>query len=188
MTNKKLSLAVVGAGMGGLAVAATLRRFGIDVQVYEQARALCPHRRRHPDDAELDEGAARNRHRGAAARDVLRPVLAPQPGLGHRRGHARAAHAGEPLRGALSLHASGRSARCARLGRCRRTSFISARSSLASTGGRPSHAAFADGTRATADAVVGADGVHSVVRDIIVGPDAPIHKGRIAYRAVFPSH
>jgi len=45
--------------------------------------------------------------------------------------------------------------------------------------------AFEDGTRAEADAVVGADGVHSVVRDIIVGPDEPIHKGRIAYRAVF---
>jgi 2-polyprenyl-6-methoxyphenol hydroxylase-like FAD-dependent oxidoreductase len=46
---------------------------------------------------------------------------------------------------------------------------------------------FADGTKAVADAVVGADGVHSVVREIIVGPDQPIHKGRIAYRAVFPS-
>jgi salicylate hydroxylase/6-hydroxynicotinate 3-monooxygenase len=32
---------------------------------------------------------------------------------------------------------------------------------------------------------IGADGVHSRVREIIVGPDAPIHKGRIAYRAVF---
>jgi 2-polyprenyl-6-methoxyphenol hydroxylase-like FAD-dependent oxidoreductase len=47
--------------------------------------------------------------------------------------------------------------------------------------------AFADGTRARADAVVGADGVHSVVRDIIIGPDTPLHKGRIAYRAVFSS-
>ena len=46
---------------------------------------------------------------------------------------------------------------------------------------------FADGSRAQADAVIGADGVHSVVRDIIIGPDAPVHKGRIAYRAVFPS-
>ena len=46
---------------------------------------------------------------------------------------------------------------------------------------------FEDGTKVTADAVVGADGVHSVVRDIIVGPDEPIHKGRIAYRAVFPA-
>src|SRR6187397_3070021 len=37
MSKTKLSIAVVGAGMGGLAVAATLRRVGIDVQVYEQA-------------------------------------------------------------------------------------------------------------------------------------------------------
>jgi salicylate hydroxylase/6-hydroxynicotinate 3-monooxygenase len=46
---------------------------------------------------------------------------------------------------------------------------------------------FADGTRAQAGIAIGADGVHSVVRDIVVGPDAPIHKGRIAYRAVFPA-
>jgi len=46
---------------------------------------------------------------------------------------------------------------------------------------------FEDGARAQADAVVGADGVHSIVRDIIIGPDTPIHKGRIAYRAIFPS-
>src|SRR5215468_12310913 len=37
MKNSKLSVAIVGGGMGGLAVAATLRRIGIDVQVYEQA-------------------------------------------------------------------------------------------------------------------------------------------------------
>jgi salicylate hydroxylase/6-hydroxynicotinate 3-monooxygenase len=46
---------------------------------------------------------------------------------------------------------------------------------------------FVDGTKAQADAVIGADGVHSLVRDIIIGPDAPIHKGRIAYRAIFDS-
>src|SRR5215471_5621999 len=37
MDKKKLSVAVIGAGMGGLAVAATLRRVGFDVQIYEQA-------------------------------------------------------------------------------------------------------------------------------------------------------
>jgi len=47
--------------------------------------------------------------------------------------------------------------------------------------------AFADGTSARADAVIGADGVHSVVRELILGPDAPIHKGRIAYRGIFSS-
>src|SRR4249919_1726708 len=37
MKKNKLSIAIVGAGMGGLAAAATLRQVGIDVQVYEQA-------------------------------------------------------------------------------------------------------------------------------------------------------
>jgi salicylate hydroxylase/6-hydroxynicotinate 3-monooxygenase len=46
---------------------------------------------------------------------------------------------------------------------------------------------FADGTRAEADLVIGADGVHSTVRELIFGPEKPIHKGRVAYRAVFPS-
>jgi 2-polyprenyl-6-methoxyphenol hydroxylase-like FAD-dependent oxidoreductase len=35
---KKPSVAIVGAGMGGLAAAAALRRVGIEVTVYEQAR------------------------------------------------------------------------------------------------------------------------------------------------------
>ena len=37
MSAKKLSFAIIGAGMGGLTVAATLRRSGFDAQVYEQA-------------------------------------------------------------------------------------------------------------------------------------------------------
>ena len=36
MKNKS-KIAIVGAGMGGLAAAATLRKIGADVQVYEQA-------------------------------------------------------------------------------------------------------------------------------------------------------
>ncbi|MGQ0582458.1 MAG: FAD-dependent monooxygenase, partial [Reyranella sp.] len=38
MTQRKLNVAVVGAGMGGLAAAAALRLKGIDVTVYEQAK------------------------------------------------------------------------------------------------------------------------------------------------------
>ncbi|HEX9360460.1 MAG TPA: NAD(P)-binding protein, partial [Bradyrhizobium sp.] len=34
---RPLSIAIIGAGMGGLAAAAALRRVGIDVTVYEQA-------------------------------------------------------------------------------------------------------------------------------------------------------
>src|SRR5690242_14770137 len=37
MASKKPQIAIVGAGMGGLAVAATLRRVGVQSEVYEQA-------------------------------------------------------------------------------------------------------------------------------------------------------
>src|ERR1700730_4967545 len=36
MSGKKLSIAIVGAGIGGMTAAAALRRTGIDVRVYEQ--------------------------------------------------------------------------------------------------------------------------------------------------------
>ncbi len=48
-----------------------------------------PHRRRHPDDAEFDEGAARHRRRGAAASGRVLALLASQP---------RSATAGEVMR------------------------------------------------------------------------------------------
>ena len=39
----------------------------------------------------------------------------------------------------------------------------------------------------TADAVIGADGVHSVVRETLFGRDDPTFTGRVAYRTVFPT-
>jgi 6-hydroxynicotinate 3-monooxygenase len=44
---------------------------------------------------------------------------------------------------------------------------------------------FANGVSADADAVVGADGVHSVVRDTLLGGDEPTFTGRVAYRPYF---
>ncbi len=46
---------------------------------------------------------------------------------------------------------------------------------------------FSDSTQSSADLVIGADGVHSLVRDYVAGPRPTFHKGRVAYRAVFPS-
>jgi len=46
---------------------------------------------------------------------------------------------------------------------------------------------FANGIRADADAVVGADGVHSVVRDALFGGDTPAFTSRVAYRTVYPA-
>lgn len=47
--------------------------------------------------------------------------------------------------------------------------------------------AFADGTSADADAVVGADGVHSKVRDLLLGTHRPTYHGLAAYRAILPT-
>ena len=47
---------------------------------------------------------------------------------------------------------------------------------------------FKDGTTATADVVIGADGVHSVVREHLLGKEAakPVYAGSVAYRALVP--
>ena len=47
---------------------------------------------------------------------------------------------------------------------------------------------FKDGTTATADAVIGADGVHSTVRAHLLGrePAKPVFAGSVAYRVLVP--
>lgn len=44
---------------------------------------------------------------------------------------------------------------------------------------------FANGTQATADAVVGADGVDSKVREILLGYEEPLFTGYVGHRAIF---
>jgi 2-polyprenyl-6-methoxyphenol hydroxylase-like FAD-dependent oxidoreductase len=40
MASDRISVAIIGGGIGGLAAASSLLRVGIDVHVYEQAREL----------------------------------------------------------------------------------------------------------------------------------------------------
>ncbi len=46
---------------------------------------------------------------------------------------------------------------------------------------------FADGSAAEADIVIGADGVNSRVREILLGPEPPRYTGNAAYRTIFPT-
>jgi salicylate hydroxylase len=45
---------------------------------------------------------------------------------------------------------------------------------------------FADGSAHSVDALIGADGIHSVVRSELLGPEHPQFTGVVAYRAVVP--
>ncbi|MEI6321314.1 MAG: FAD-dependent monooxygenase, partial [Pseudomonadota bacterium] len=47
---------------------------------------------------------------------------------------------------------------------------------------------FTDGSRFRADSVIGADGVHSLVRETLLGPEKPRFTGRVAYRTTFAAN
>jgi 2-polyprenyl-6-methoxyphenol hydroxylase-like FAD-dependent oxidoreductase len=184
---RTLSIAIVGAGMGGLTAAATLRQAGFQVQVYEQAQRFArigAGIQMMPNSMKvLRQIGVEDRLRRAAFQPyshlnrewdtgtVMRELPMPETLFGAPYLCMHRAELHDALLAALPdgvIH-------------------LGKKLVGIEQGGGKVTLIFEDGTRASADAVVGADGVHSVVRDFIVGPDAPIHKGRIAYRAVFPS-
>ena len=187
---RPLGVAIVGAGMGGLATAAALRRVGIEVAVYEQAQQF----------ARLGAGI----QVGCNAMKVLRllglEARMRQQSFYPRSWNNRDWRTGEVkfdmifgesaerkfgapylLAHRGDLHAALASAvpeQCINLGH----KLVG----LDETGDGVK-LSFADGTTATADAVVGADGVHSVVRDILFGATPVNFTGRIAYRTTYPA-
>jgi 6-hydroxynicotinate 3-monooxygenase len=187
---RPLRVAIVGAGMGGLATAAALRRVGIDVAVYEQAAQF----------ARLGAGI----QVGCNAMKVLRELgleskMRQQsfyPRSWNNRdwrtgdvkfdmifGETAERKFGAPylLAHRGDLHAALASAvpdECVKL---------SHRLVGLDQAGDGIRLSFANGATAGADAVVGADGVHSVVRDILFGATPVKYTGRIAYRTTYPA-
>jgi salicylate hydroxylase len=47
--------------------------------------------------------------------------------------------------------------------------------------------AFSDGSTESFDVLIGADGIHSVVREALLGPESPVFTGLAAYRALVPA-
>src|ERR1700686_5779398 len=187
MGEKKLSIAIAGAGIGGLAAAATLRQIGIDVSVYEQA----PRFARIGAGIQMMPNSMKVLRRIGVEEKVLATSFQPYSHLNRKwdTGEVmRELPMPETLFGApyLCMH---RADLHNALAAVVPQDIIHLDKKLVGLEQRAGQVtlAFADGTRAHADAVIGADGVHSVVRDIIIGPDEPIHKGRIAYRAIFAS-
>ena len=185
-----LNIAIIGAGMGGLAAAAALRKQGIAVTVYEQAKQF----------TRLGAGI----QIGCNAMHVLRglglePMLRAQtfyPRSWNNRhwktgevlfdmvfGPEAEAKYGAPylLAHRGDLHAALASAVPAD---CLRLDHRLAGLEQTPDGVRLS---FANGQTAAADAVIGADGVNSVVRTSLFTDSAPRFAGRIAYRTTYPA-
>jgi 6-hydroxynicotinate 3-monooxygenase len=185
-----LSVAVIGAGIGGLATAAALRRVGIDVTVYEQARQF----------ARLGAGI----QVGCNAMHVLRGLGLEQPlrrnafyprswnnrdwGTGEVRYDQIFGHSAEEKYGApyLLTHRGDLHAALAGAVPEEHIRLDHRLVGLDEKGGSVV-LGFADGTTAVHDAVVAADGVHSLVKGLLFGDEEARFTGRIAYRTTFPA-
>ena len=187
---RRLNVAIIGAGMGGLASAAALSKAGIDVTVYEQARQF----------TRLGAGIqigcnAMHVLRGLGLEQHLREQTFYPRSWSNRDwrtgevmfdmvfGPSAEEKYGAPylLAHRGDLHAALASTVPAEL-----IHLGHALSGLDQTEGGV-RLRFANGHSVEADAVVGADGVNSVVRTSLFGEAEPHFTGRIAYRTVYPA-
>lgn len=187
MLGSTASIAIVGAGIGGLSVAATLREAGFDVRIYEQAARfervgagiqMMPNSMKVLTRIGVDERLREisfkpysHLNREWDTGKLLRELPMPEELFGAPYLCMHRAELIDALAGAVP-------AECVRFNK----KLIDV-----NEGASGVTLVFADGTDTVADAVIGADGVHSRIRELIIGPDHPIHKGRIAYRSVFSS-
>jgi|RhiMetdeSRZDD1v2_1073273.scaffolds.fasta_scaffold459585_1 salicylate hydroxylase len=181
---------VVGAGIGGLAAALALRAAGLDVTVYEQADAL----REVGAGIQLAPNATRLLHRLGLAEAVRRVGVKPQA-IEHKRWDDGRILLRQPLGetcerafGAPYYHlyrpdllevlSDALPAGIVRLGhRC----VAVAQDAEAVT------LAFDNGVMVRSPVVIGADGIHSTIRTLLLGPESPRFSGSVAYRGLVPA-
>ena len=184
-------IAILGGGIGGLAAGAFLRRAGVPATIYEQAPKL----------TEIGAGlvvapnAARLLRRLGVMDDFAARAVRLDTGWEFRRWHDGTVLSAEDLVVACEsrygehtytahradLMAVLRSAvpdGDLRLGRrCAEFTIGDGRPVLR----------FADGGTAEPDAVIGSDGIHSVVRGAVAAPAPAIYSGICAFRALVPA-
>ena len=188
---KRLSVAIIGAGMGGLATAAALRRVGIDVTVYEQARRFA----RVGAGIQISFNAMKVLRTFGLEPSLRAAAFYPRSwnnrnfDTGEIRFDMIFGETAEKRYGAPYLLAH-RGDLHAALASVVPDSVLRLDHQLVSFEQRADGSIrldFANGMGTDADALVGADGVHSIVRDMLFGGDTPAFTGRVAYRTVYPA-
>lgn len=190
-----LRIAIVGGGIGGLAAALFLRRAGLDATVFEQAAephqtgagiVVAPNLVRLLQRLGIADGLSGFAVRLEAAWEFRRwadgGVLSVQPMGEHCErlygAHCYVAHRADLLallQRALPHHLLRLDHRCVAVAQDEREVELT----LASRDGRT--------TRVTADAVIGADGIHSVVQAAIAAPRGARFSGLCAFRCLVPA-
>ncbi|MDL5157901.1 FAD-dependent monooxygenase [Actinomycetospora termitidis] len=182
-----MRVAVVGAGIGGLTLGLALRARGIDVDLYERA-------------AELREVGAAVALSANGTRELIRlgvddalDRVSTQPTeliyRDGRSGERIAAHPGGSTyreRFGAPYWGIHRVDLQQGLARAFGAEHLHLSRTVVGVGDDGRSVRFADGSEVTADVVVGADGVHSVVRDFVVPGEGPRYSGTSAFRGLVP--
>jgi salicylate hydroxylase len=187
MAGKGISVAIIGGGIGGLSAALSLLHAGVDAHVYEQARVLTE----IGAGVQISPNASRILHRLGLA-EALASTGVKAQALHQRRWQDGRTLARSPLAEVVEA------AFGAPYYHMHRADLVEALSqALPSTNVHLGHrftrvvddgshveVEFENGRRITADALVGADGIHSAVRRTVFGPENPRFTGCVCYRGL----
>jgi 6-hydroxynicotinate 3-monooxygenase len=188
LTAASCAVGIVGAGIAGLSLGAVLKKFGISFTIYEQAQRFA----RVGAGVQLTPNATRVM-RGLGLEQKLRTIgFAPAQGMNREwdTGNITFIHPmGEQIEkkyGApdLSMHRAELHAVLASLVPASTIRFGTKLDGLDFKNNRV-QLTFTDGSRDDVDLLIGADGVHSRVREILFGAEQPSFTGQVAYRAVY---
>ena len=180
----------MGGGIGGLTAALSLLRAGLEVEVYEQASALTE----IGAGVQISPNASRVLHgiglADALARTGVKPLAWHQRRWDDGRTLLRTPLA-EPLEAKFGfphyqMHRADLLAALAAAVPAERVHLAHRLIGFEDRGDRV-EVRFADGARAAVDVLVGADGIHSLVRRTLFGPEHPRFTGCIAYRGLVPA-
>ena len=190
MTEKPVQIAIVGGGIGGLAAALSLLQAGFDVHVYEQAKAL----REVGAGIVLTPNATRLLHRLGLREALDRCAVAPAAWRQRRWQDGRTlllSPVGQYLGASgekqfFTIHRADALTMLADAMPPERLHLNRRLASFKDDGARVT-LDFTDGTQASADMMIGADGIHSTVRQALFGAKNPQFTGCIAYRGLVPA-